>query len=406
MTTTRKLNAAARRPLVLFALALAAAVLAAVPLAGAALRHTTDASTIGQSQVGTLVDWGGPNWLDMSGPYQVSSTATIYKLTGYMASSSAPTALRGVIYSDNAGKPGAFVAVSSEVKTIANLGAGWLDLPFTSPVTLQPGSYWLGYWYADGNGRHNYLNVSGAERYAPATYSATGNPPSTFPAGGGTSSSSYSLYASYTTSPSAAPVNVTPPSISLTEPGPYNYLLTATAGTWANSPTSYTYAWYLGSANFCPGTTGTPSATGSTVPLRWSNWGPACVTLAVTATNTAGSTTFAVQTTVGPSEVTVIDAPTVSGTPRVGSTLSAGTGNWDTNDWRVFGITWLRCTNLSGNSCVSVKTSNPPVGYTDDDHTYVLTAADVGSTIRAIAWMRVGTQKIGAASAVTAFVTP
>ncbi|MGZ6563843.1 MAG: hypothetical protein ACXVH1_30515, partial [Solirubrobacteraceae bacterium] len=106
--------------------------------------------------------------------------------------------LRGVIYTNSGGQPGTLVAATSEVSLAANRAAGWVTLPLTAPVQLAAGSYWLGYWYADGNGRLYYLNVAGAERYKAAAYSSTGNPPASF----GTASSaasSYSLTATYTT---------------------------------------------------------------------------------------------------------------------------------------------------------------------------------------------------------------
>src|SRR5689334_22409836 len=87
----------------------AAGILAAVPLAGAAPRHAAATGTFGQQQVGSLADWGGPNWLDVSGLYAVSSAVSVSKLSAYVAGGSAVSHVRGVIYADNSGKPGAFV---------------------------------------------------------------------------------------------------------------------------------------------------------------------------------------------------------------------------------------------------------------------------------------------------------
>ncbi|MGZ6691751.1 MAG: hypothetical protein ACXVHQ_30470, partial [Solirubrobacteraceae bacterium] len=117
---------------------------------------------------------------------------------GYMAGSSAASRIRGVIYTNSGGQPGTLVAATSEVSLAANRAAGWVTLPLTTPVQLAAGSYWLGYWYADGNSRHYYLNVAGAERYKAAAYSSTGNPPTSFGTAS-TATSSYSLTATYTT---------------------------------------------------------------------------------------------------------------------------------------------------------------------------------------------------------------
>ena len=63
--------------------------------------------------------------------------------------------------------------------------------------------------------------------------------------------------------------------------------------------------------------------------------------------------------------------PTTSGTLQVGETLSAAVGSW-TNAPTVYGLQWLRC-SAAGTDCV------PLDGAVATD--YVLTTADVGSTI-------------------------
>jgi hypothetical protein len=408
MQTMHKLEGRVRgRPLVVLALLAAAAVLAAVPLAGAALRHTADTGTFGQQQVGTLVDWGGPNWLDVSGPYAVASAVSVTKLSAYVAGGGTVSHLRGVIYTDSAGKPGAFAAVTPVLTINANQAAGWVDLTFPSAVSLPAGSYWLGYWYADYQSRHAYLNVSGSERYAPATYNATGNPPASFPTGG-TSTSSYSLYATYTTSTTtAAPVNTAPPVITVSENFP-NYTFSATQGTWTNSPTSYSYNWCtspsdVGTIYTCQG------STGPTLTLPWPGTEALWLTVSVTATNAAGSATAQAFINFSPAEFTVLALPEITGTPRVGSTLTATRGGYlgppsgvgrEVGDW---GVTWLRC-NTSGWGCVPISTVTPGTSPA----TYVPTASDVGSTIRALAWSDWAagdSRRMVVASAPTAVVT-
>ncbi len=155
----------------------------------------TEAS-FGQAQAGTQADGGSAGYLDMSGPYTLGSAVSVTRLSGYMAGGSAVSRMRGVIYANSGGQPGALMAVSSEVSVAAGAAATWVSLPFASPVALPAGSYWLGYWYADGNGRRYYIDTTGAERYKAAAYSATGNPPTSFGTGS-TSTSSYSLVAVY-----------------------------------------------------------------------------------------------------------------------------------------------------------------------------------------------------------------
>lgn len=64
--------------------------------------------------------------------------------------------------------------------------------------------------------------------------------------------------------------------------------------------------------------------------------------------------------------------PAITGTATVGQTLSASDGTWS-NAPTSFSYQWLRC-NGGGNSCASIP------GATGK--TYVLTAADVGQTLR------------------------
>jgi hypothetical protein len=402
---------------------LAAVVLALVPQAGASHRMPTEAARaaatiFGQNQVGTLVDWGGPNWLDVSGPYQVSGAVSVSKLSAYVAGGSAVSHVRGVIYADSSGKPGAFMSVTPEVTIAANQAAGWTDLTFASPVALPAGSYWLGYWYPDYNSRHFYVNVAGAERYSPATYSATGNPPAGFPAGG-SSASSYSLYATYTTaSTGGAPVNTAPPAISSAESFP-NYTLSVTQGTWTNSPTSFSYKWCFGPSDATCNPANNPVSTGSTLALQWPvRAGYAVVD--VTATNAAGSTTVGVGQGFAPSEFTVVDMPRIvvdgGGAPRVGSNLEAydgasylglSTGAPD-GVYFAFQFTWLRC-DANGVSCV--PSVGGPGGVTNGSKgpPYVVTAADVGSTIRVLDWsnqVQGINRPIVVASTPTAVITP
>ncbi|HJX47393.1 MAG TPA: hypothetical protein VJ375_06070, partial [Gaiellaceae bacterium] len=153
--------------------------------------------TFGVTSIGSLTDGGGAGYLDLSGPFAIGQTVSVGKLTAYLAGSSGASKLRGVIYADNGGAPGALIGTSNELSIAANAAAGWTDLSFPSPLSLPAGSYWLGFWYADGNGRHYYVDAAGAERFARAAYSATNPAPATFGTAS-TSTSNYSIYASYT----------------------------------------------------------------------------------------------------------------------------------------------------------------------------------------------------------------
>jgi hypothetical protein len=65
-------------------------------------------------------------------------------------------------------------------------------------------------------------------------------------------------------------------------------------------------------------------------------------------------------------------APSISGTPAVGQTLTANDGTW-TNAPTSFAYQWLRC-NPAGNNCASVANGT--------QKTYTLVGADAGHTMR------------------------
>jgi hypothetical protein len=66
------------------------------------------------------------------------------------------------------------------------------------------------------------------------------------------------------------------------------------------------------------------------------------------------------------------EAPTISGTPRVGQTLTGTNGRWE-NDPTAFQYRWLRCA-ASGESCVGIPIAT--------QRTYRLVGADEGRTMR------------------------
>ncbi len=155
--------------------------------------------TFGKTTVGASSDTAVANRKRVN-RYSVSSSVSVTKLTIYLqqGGSSGTQTLEGVIYADSGGSPGALIAVSNQLTFASTNTAGWYDLPFSTPVSLAPGNYWIGFMsgstsYVVG---FRYDSVSGARLYNANTYSS--GPSNPF---GSASSDSeqISLYATYTT---------------------------------------------------------------------------------------------------------------------------------------------------------------------------------------------------------------
>jgi hypothetical protein len=87
--------------------------------------------------------------------------------------------------------------------------------------------------------------------------------------------------------------------------------------------------------------------------------------------------------------------PTITGTPKVGETLTAENGTW-TNSPTAYQYQWRRC-DSSGGSCVNIA------GATQK--TYTVRAADVGHTLRVVVTAVNADGAANARSAATAIVT-
>lgn len=169
----------------------------------------------------------------------------------------------------------------------------------------------------------------------------------------------------------AAPVDTATPTISGTPQE--GSKLTASSGTWTGSPTSYAYAWSAcdqnGDACTAIGgaTAGTYTATSADVGRT--------LRVTVTATNADGSSsatsapTAVVSSAAAPSNT---QAPTISGTVQVGSTLTASSGAWSGNP-TAYAYQWSRC-DQTGSSCAAVG------GATASS--YTLAQVDAGNTLR------------------------
>jgi hypothetical protein len=87
-----------------------------------------------------------PSDLKAVNRYSLPTSAAGRELLAYLAPGGAPgdQRLRGVVYADAGGAPGSLVAVTEEIDFASSSSAGWYELPFSSPLDLSSGDYWLG----------------------------------------------------------------------------------------------------------------------------------------------------------------------------------------------------------------------------------------------------------------------
>jgi hypothetical protein len=155
--------------------------------------------------------------------------------------------------------------------------------------------------------------------------------------------------------------------------------LTATSGSWNNSPTSYNYQWLActGSPLTCAAATGTnalvpgTTATTATYSVPAAEAGDA-FEIQVTAINAGGSTTAPPSAADSPAAPTIgTPGPAITGTVAVGQVLTASTGTWNGSPY-AYAYQWERCTG-SPLTCTAITGATAT--------TYTLAAADAGTTI-------------------------
>jgi hypothetical protein len=185
----------------------------------------------------------------------------------------------------------------------------------------------------------------------------------------------------------AAPQNTAIPQISGT--AKEGETLTASNGTWSNTPTSYAYQWRrcASDGTACGDITG---ATKQTYPVLAADIGHT-LRVVVTASNADGKAsatsggTDVVDSKSGPVNSV---KPAVSGTATVGQELRVSTGTWSPKSGS-YGYQWQRCTS-TGADCVNVD------GATSA--TYGVRSADVDHRMRALVTARTSAGRSTAAS--------
>jgi hypothetical protein len=160
-------------------------------------------------------------------------------------------------------------------------------------------------------------------------------------------------------------------------------LLTASNGTWSGTgPFNYTYRWLRcpasGSGGNGEGCTAISGATFKRYRVRAADVGHR-LRVRVTAANSEGSASATSNATgivqsadaAGPPRNTT--APSISGTPQVGQTLTASNGTWVGQQPITFSYHWRRC-DTAGSNCSDISGATAK--------TYVLTSADLETTVR------------------------
>jgi hypothetical protein len=306
--------------------------------------------------------------------YALAAAGSVSKLSIYLSptGTAGQQVLKGLIYSDSGGAPGALLGTSAQLTFSSTSATGWYDLSFASPVKLAAGNYWIGVitGATAGIAGFRYDNVTASRDYNSNSFAA--GPTNPFGAVT-TDGEQASLYATYTPATAVAvPSSTAPPTITGT--AQQGQTLTEHHGSWTNEPTGYAYLWQQCDAtgSNCKAITG---ATSTTYVARAEDVGHT-IRVQETASNAGGpgvaatsNATAAVASVPVPGNVSV---PTITGTAQQGQTLTEHHGEW-TNEPTGYAYEWLQCNSL-GTSCLPIAGAA--------SQTYVPTSGDVGHTIR------------------------
>jgi hypothetical protein len=195
---------------------------------------------------------------------------------------------------------------------------------------------------------------------------------------------------------SAAPSNTAPPTISGTPQ--VGKTLTASNGTWTNSPTSYMYQWKRCNTSGAS-CVNVANGTNKTYTLVGADAGHT-MRVVVTASNADGSAsaTSAQTATVAANAAAPKNTslPTITGTPKVGESLTASQGTWSGNPTS-YSYQWQRC-DADTITCFDVP------GATGA--TYNVAALDEGFRLRVVVTAKNAKGSASAASNPTDIVQP
>ena len=194
----------------------------------------------------------------------------------------------------------------------------------------------------------------------------------------------------------AAPVNTGPPTISGT--ARVGQTLSASNGTWSNSPTDYAYQWLRCNTSGAS-CIAAPNGTQKTYTLVGADAGHQ-MRARVTASNADGSAAAQSDATSTVASATVprnTDRPIISGTPEVGEVLTSDDGSW-TGSPTSFAYQWQHCEADNIASCLDIPGAA--------GKTYATRAADIGYRLRIQVTAKNANGSAVATSATTAVIRP
>ena len=131
--------------------------------------------TCGQTSVGNYSDPLAAN-LKRVNECELPLNASVTGLTVYLAptSTSGEQPIKGVIYANAAGRPGALLGATEQLTFKSTNAAGWYHLAFSKPLELAAGEYWIGTITGASAkvASERYASVEHAEDYNGNTYAS------------------------------------------------------------------------------------------------------------------------------------------------------------------------------------------------------------------------------------------
>ena len=269
--------------------------------------------------------------------------------------------------------------------TLTAHAGSWFPAP--GSVTLQ----WKANGVAIAGATNSSYTLTGAEAGKAITVTETAAGPTVTTAS-----------ATSAATAAVAPGTLTAPTPTITGTAKVGSTLTAVPGTWAPAPVALTYQWKANSASIsgATGSSYTPTAT----QLNQT------ITVTVTGSKvgyTAAGKTSAATAAVAPGTLTA-PTPTITGTAKVGSTLTAVPGTWApspvtlTYQWKanntsISGATaasYVVAASLVGKT-ITVTVTGAKTGYTTTAKASASTVAVVAGTLTAPTPTITGTAKVG-----------